>query len=76
MSITGITRKYNPFSFVCSVDYAESPLASPAAEQVILKNNIRGGVKKSGTFRWCPPQSGLSPPPPQLWSKYYFFVGK
>ena len=26
------------------------------------------------TFGWCPPQS--APPPPQLWSKYQFFVGK
>ena len=27
---------------------------------------LRGGVKKSGPFGWCPPQSGLPPPPPVL----------
>ena len=30
----------------------------------------KGRRQKSGTFGWCPTQSGL---PPELWSKYHFF---
>ena len=30
--------------------------------------------QKGGSFWWCPPQIGLPPPPPQLWSNYHFFL--
>ena len=44
----------------------------------LLKNKLqnlivlRGDVKKSVSFGWCPPQKGQ---PPKLWSNYRFFVG-
>ena len=35
---------------------------------------IRSYVKKSGRFGWCPPQNGLTPRPPQLWSAIVWYL--
>ena len=37
---------------------------------------VRGGIKKSGTFGWCPPQSGLPPPPRVVVKVPLLFCGK
>ena len=35
-------------------------ILSPEKKFKTNLRQFRGGVKKSGTFGWCPPQSGLS----------------
>ena len=54
-----------PKSLLLPLPPSPSPLPQP----------LKGRRKKSGTFGWCPPQSG-APPLPQLWWKYQFFLSK